>query len=76
MNDKDRKQIGILINFFFFLISEMDLGNLADAVFAKLIANNFALPLEILTCRSRSVTVVRSSYVINLVICTVQCRLY
>lgn len=54
----------------------MYLGNLADAVFAKLIANSFALSLEILTCKSRGVTVVRSPSVISLIICTVQCRPY
>lgn len=54
----------------------MDLGNLADVGFAKLIANSLALSLEILTCKSRGVTVVRSMYVISLVICTVRCRPY
>lgn len=54
----------------------MDLGNLADVVFAKLIANSFALSLEILTCKNRGVTVVRSPYAISLVICAVQCRPY
>lgn len=54
----------------------MDLGNLADVGFAKLIANSLALPLEILTCKNRGVTVVRRPYVISSVICTVQCRPY
>jgi len=54
----------------------MDLGNLADVDFAKLIANSFSVSLEILTCKNKGVTVVRNPYVISLVICTVQCRPY
>lgn len=54
----------------------MDLGNLVDVVFAKLIANSLVLSLKILTCKNRDVTVVRSLCVISLVICTVQCRPY
>lgn len=54
----------------------MDLGNVAEAIFAKFIANSVALSLKIPTCKNSGVIEVRSLCAITLVICAVQCRPY